>query len=147
MTDSQASLQAPTSATRPRPAACVEPMGPSGEREFAPGHVLDGCFLIEGTLSRGGMALIYRGVDLRDAGRRAVAIKVPLLRYESDPAFFGRFRREGEIGVRLRHPSLLSFTAPPANASRPYVVTEYLEGRTLEEEIHRRVQRPFFPGA
>jgi len=103
------------------------------EPTFAPelrvGQVLDDRFLINEPLSRSGMATIYQAQDLsRD--KQLVAIKVPHLRYESDPNFFSRFQREEEVGRKLDHPFLLKFI-PVEKKSRPYLVTEYLRGCTL----------------
>ena len=55
-------------------------------------------FHVREIFSRGGMATIYRAEDLLNE-RREVALKVPLLRVESDPAAFARFRHEEEIGL------------------------------------------------
>ena len=59
---------------------------------------------------------------------------VPLLKLESDPAFFSRFEREEEIGRALDHPGILKILpVDPKERSRPYLVMEYLEGQTLDE--------------
>ena len=93
-----------------------------------PGQTLDGRFLLQEIISRSGMATIFRGADL-DSGE-TVAVKVPLMEYESDAGFYSRFRREESIGLSLSHPSILRFI-PVERKSRPYIVTEYLAGRTL----------------
>jgi serine/threonine protein kinase len=62
-------------------------------------------FQIETLIARGGMASIFRCIDIR-TGRR-VAIKVPHPEVESDSFFCSRFRREVEICKRLNHPSIL----------------------------------------
>ncbi len=101
----------------------------SAPSEFKPGYVLDARFVIGETLSRSGMATIYQARDSYH-NDDLVAIKVPHLRYESDPNFFSRFQREEEIGRGLDHPFLLKFI-PTGKKSRPYLVTEYLRGCTL----------------
>ncbi len=69
-----------------------------------------------------------------------MAIKIPLMQFESDAASFSRFQREEEIGRTLNHPHVLKiFTVPDDKKSRPYIVMEYLEGQTLDallREIH-----------
>ncbi|MDB6022488.1 MAG: Protein serine/threonine phosphatase [Pedosphaera sp.] len=103
------------------------------EPTFAPelraGQVLDSRFLICEPVSRSGMATIYQAQDRLNADQ-LVAIKLPHLRYEADPNFFSRFKREEEIGRKLDHPFLLKFI-PVEKKSRPYLVTEYLRGCTL----------------
>lgn len=107
--------------------------------ELRPGHVLDGRFRLTQAISRSGMAVIYKAEDLQN-GNETVAVKIPHLRYELDPNYFSRFKREEEIGRALNHPFVLKFI-PVENKSRPYLVTEYLAGCTLAHLIH--AQRPF----
>jgi serine/threonine protein phosphatase PrpC len=94
------------------------------------GMLLDGRFEITDVIAKSGMASLFKAND-RQTGQ-AVAIKVPYLQIESDPAGFDRFRREEEIGLQLNHPHLLKFIAIEKK-SRPYLVMEYLEGQTLSE--------------
>jgi serine/threonine-protein kinase len=105
---------------------------------FQPGQVLDGRFRITEVLSRSGMGSIFKAEDQQD-GNRAVAVKVPHLQFESDPNFFDRFQREERIGLELNHPFLLKFV-PVEHKSRPYIVTEYLKGCTLEHLL--KAMRP-----
>lgn len=114
-----------------------EPVETSGV-PFQPGHLLDGRFLITEVLSRSGMATIFKAEDKQNGGQ-TVAVKVPHLEYESDPSFFSRFQREERIGLELNHPYVLRFI-PVANKSRPYLVTEYLKGCTLEHLL--KAMRP-----
>jgi serine/threonine protein kinase len=118
-----------------------EPVAVPGPKpEFKRGHVLDGRFYILEDLYFGGMATLYLAEDM-DHGRRKVAVKVPLLKFESDPAFYARFQREEEIGLKLNHPSLLKFI-PVENKSRAYLVTELLHGCTLDYIIHKKRPLP-----
>ncbi|SDS38940.1 serine/threonine protein kinase [Opitutus sp. GAS368] len=104
---------------------------PSAEPQLRPDQVLDGRFLIRAAINRNGMATIYRAEDLSNQGRE-VAIKVPLLGVESSPGGFAHFRHEEEIGLRLAHPFLLRFHPVAGKGGRPYLVTEYLRGCTLD---------------
>jgi serine/threonine-protein kinase len=94
------------------------------------GAVLDGRFQITDVIAKSGMASLFKAND-RETGR-AVALKIPYLQIESDPAGFDRFRREEEIGLQLDHPYILKFI-PVEKKSRPYIAMEYLEGQTLSE--------------
>jgi serine/threonine-protein kinase len=105
---------------------------------FQIGHVLDERFRITEVLSRSGMGTIFKAEDLRNENQ-PVALKVPHLEYESDPNFFDRFQREERIGLELKHSFLLKFI-PVENKSRPYIVTEYLKGCTLEHLL--KAMRP-----
>ena len=113
-----------------------EGLGPALEEEYPPGHLLDGRFVIREAIGRSAMATIYRAED-REAGGSSVAVKVALARVESDPALFGRFQREERIVSSLASPGLLRYIPAPSERSRPYFVTEYLDGCTLALVIHR----------
>ncbi len=98
--------------------------------ELRPGDILDERFLIVEVMSRSGMAMIFKAQDLH-RGSADVALKVPHLEFESDLAFYTRFLREEEIGLKLDHPYVLKFIPVAGPKSRPYLVTEYLRGCTL----------------
>jgi serine/threonine protein kinase len=102
--------------------------------EVQPYETLDGRLQIEGVISRGGMASIYKAKDLVTG--QAVAVKIPHQQFESDPASFERFQREAEIGQKLNHPNILRFL-DVGRHSRPYIVMEYLEGKTLDQVMNK----------
>jgi serine/threonine-protein kinase len=99
---------------------------------LGPGDVLDGRFLIVDVLNQGGMAIIFKAVDLPNQDRE-VAVKVPYLGMESNPASYARFAREEQIGLSLDHPFVMKFVGVNGNRSRPYIVAEYLRGNTLSD--------------
>jgi serine/threonine-protein kinase len=103
------------------------------------GEVLDNRFRIESVVSRSGMASIFKAID-RTTGQ-TVAVKVPFMRFESDPAFFSRFQREEEIGKALDHPGVLRIMDVEPK-SRPYIVMEFLEGETLRQVLSSVKQVP-----
>ena len=103
--------------------------------ELEVGQVLDDRFEVLEVINRGGMAWIYKALDLQTG--RSVALKVPLMPLESDAAFFSRFQREENIGLTLDHPSIVNLV-PAADKSRPYLVMEYLEGRTLAARLREK---------
>jgi serine/threonine-protein kinase len=111
----------------PNPA--VNPRANPGH-ELGVGSLLDDRFEITDIIAKSGMASLFKANDRKTGA--GVAIKVPYLQIESDPAGFDRFRREEEIGLTLNHPYLLKFI-PVEKKSRPYLVMEYLEGQTLSE--------------
>jgi eukaryotic-like serine/threonine-protein kinase len=78
-------------------------------REIIAGEPLDQYDLTE-LLARSGMASIFKAKDRRSGS--TVAVKVPHMQYESDVAFFQRFRREEEIGQKLVHPNIVRVLAP-----------------------------------
>ena len=108
------------------PAAGSRPLG----TDLAVGNVLDSRFEITDVIAKSGMASLFKAIDRKTGG--AVALKVPYLQIESDPAGFDRFKREEEIGLQLDHPNILKIIRVE-DKSRPYIAMEYLEGQTLSE--------------
>lgn len=106
-----------------------------------PGEQLDH-FQIESLVARGGMACIYRGMDTRTG--QIVAIKVPNPEMECNVLFFDRFKREAEIGRKLKHPGVMKVMAED-DPSRVYMVMEWIEGvslrKILDEEKKLSVER------
>ena len=98
--------------------------------EVTPGQTLDNRFLIEEVISRSGMGSIYKAKDQTNG--ETVAIKIPYMQLESDPASFSRFQREAEIGKVLNHPNILRFIQVP-DQTRPYIVMEFLQGKPLSQ--------------
>jgi len=103
-------------------------------REIIAGEPLDQYDLTE-LLARSGMASIFKARDRRSGS--TVAVKVPHMQYESDVAFFQRFRREEQIGQKLVHPNIVRVLAPEEK-SRMYLVMEFAEGRSLRALIKER---------
>jgi serine/threonine-protein kinase len=93
------------------------------------GQILDDRFEISEPIHRSAMSTVFKGID-RQTGQ-GVALKVPLMNLEADPAFYARFEREEEIGKALDHPGILKII-PVEQKSRPYIVMEYVKGQTLD---------------
>jgi serine/threonine-protein kinase len=107
-------------------------------RDLEAGDKLDHYTLIE-LISRTGMAATFRALDT-DTGQ-TVAVKVPHFEYESDLVFYQRITREEGLGLRLDHPSLVK-TLRPRDKSRPYLVTELVEGQSLRSLLQHEAPLP-----
>jgi hypothetical protein len=57
---------------------------------------------------------------------------------ESDIAGYERFQREEEIGAKLNHHAILKVIKVEEQKSRPYLVMEFLAGKTLAEVLSKR---------
>ncbi len=119
---------------QPASAPAAKPAPKPAGKDVSVGTVLDDRFEITDVIAKSGMASLFKANDRRTG--RAVALKIPHLQIESDPAGFDRFRREEEIGLKLDHPFILRIF-PVENKSRPYIAMEYLEGQTLSELLGR----------
>src|SRR5688500_14613104 len=89
-----------------------------------------GTFEILTLLGSGGMGEIYRGVDTKL--NRPVAIKF-LSDKLLDPESRRRFQREAEMVSSLNHPHILTVFAVGEFETDQYLVTELVEGGTLED--------------
>jgi eukaryotic-like serine/threonine-protein kinase len=78
------------------------------------------------------MATVYLA---RDAElERPVAIKILAPHLASEPGFYERFVREARMAARLSHPNIVQVFDAGEEDDRPFIVMEYVPGRTLEEE-------------
>jgi beta-lactam-binding protein with PASTA domain/tRNA A-37 threonylcarbamoyl transferase component Bud32 len=92
-------------------------------------------------LGAGGMAEVYRGKDSRLG--RDVAIKLLRNEHASDPTFIARFRREAQSAASLNHPHIVAVYDTGEDNGVPFIVMEYVEGRTLRDVI--RGEGPLMP--
>jgi eukaryotic-like serine/threonine-protein kinase len=90
-------------------------------------------YQIQAHLAQGGMSDIYRAFDL--VNRRDVAIKIPDQTIIGDPAQYERFQRELEVINTLNHPAILKGLGSGKYNRIPYLVTEFVDGRSLRTII------------
>ncbi|PTQ51743.1 MAG: Serine/threonine protein kinase PrkC, regulator of stationary phase [Brockia lithotrophica] len=104
------------------------------------GDVVGGRYLIRRKLGEGGMSFVYLAEDLL-LGRN-VAIKVLREPYADDEQFRRRFLREAQAVSLLSHPNIVTLFDTGTHDGAPYLVFEYVPGRTLKEEIRARGPLP-----
>ena len=95
--------------------------------------LFDGRYRILRKLGSGGMADVYLAED-EELGRR-VAIKILNDRHASDEQFVERFRREAKNAAGLSHPNIVSVYDRGEAEGTYYIAMEFLEGRSLKEQI------------
>ncbi|HEX9068833.1 MAG TPA: protein kinase [Ktedonobacterales bacterium] len=86
-------------------------------------------------IGRGGMATIYRAVDLRMG--RIVAVKILREVYSSDPKFVTRFQREARAASALQHPNIVQVYDYGQSGDSYFIVMEFIDGTDLRRYLKR----------
>ncbi|RKX26870.1 MAG: hypothetical protein DRP45_02440 [Candidatus Zixiibacteriota bacterium] len=101
-----------------------------------------GRYQVSGILGKGAMGTVYKGVD--PAINRPVALKTIRLDFVSDPEELAelkeRLHREAQAAGKLSHPNIVTIYDVGSEGSLQYIAMEYLEGRTLEALIKKKVR-------
>ncbi|HJS52023.1 MAG TPA: serine/threonine-protein kinase [Pyrinomonadaceae bacterium] len=107
-------------------------------------QTLDGKYLIESELGRGGMGTVFLATHV--GTERPVAVKVISPQFMRRPEFVERFRREARAAGRLRHPNVVDVTdfgfTETQEGRVAYLVMEYLDGCTLGEILEEEKNLP-----
>jgi serine/threonine-protein kinase len=98
------------------------------------GLTIDGRYVIESRIARGGMAKVYLATDLRLD--RKVAVKVMHDHLVDDTDYAAKFIREAQHTARLAHPNIVSVFDQGHEGDVLYLVMEYLPGITLRELLN-----------
>ncbi|WP_278314876.1 Stk1 family PASTA domain-containing Ser/Thr kinase [Lolliginicoccus levis] len=109
------------------------------------GTLLDNRYRIDAPIARGGMSVVYQGMDLRLD--RPVAIKVMDPRFSDDPQFLDRFELEARSVARLTHPSLVAVFDQGTDGEHVFLVMELVPGGTLRELLRERGPMPPYAAA
>lgn len=113
------------------------PTAPAQARvgQIAVGDVLNGIYRITRFIARGGMGEVYEGVNIYSAGER-VAVKVMLSNLASDARVMEMFAKEASTLTRLHHEAIVPYRlAARDTEGRPFIVTEFVDGPSLEERL------------
>lgn len=97
------------------------------------GKKLDGRYEITELIGVGGMAEVYKGVDVID--NKTVAIKILKKEYAENEEFLRRFRNESKAIAVLSHPNIVKIYDVGFSDKIQYIVMEYIDGITLKEYI------------
>ncbi|MBR4080986.1 MAG: Stk1 family PASTA domain-containing Ser/Thr kinase [Clostridia bacterium] len=84
----------------------------------------------------GGMALVYRAVDMRTG--HSVAVKVLRPEFNQDAEFIGRFQREAEAASKMTHHNIVNLLDVGMDGENRYLVMEFVQGRTLKQVIQEK---------
>jgi serine/threonine protein kinase len=125
------------------------PAGAGPARDFrdpseVPGHLGRlGPFEVVELLGRGGMGIVFKGLD--PGPGRPVAIKVIAPHLALDPVALARFDREGRAVAAAEDPHVVAVHQVGRWRGLPYLVMEYVAGDSLQRRLER--DGPLDPGA
>ena len=107
-------------------------------------RVLGDRYQLGAMIGTGGMSDVFIADDLRL--HREVAVKVLRSDLARDPSFVTRFNKEALSVAALNHPGIVSVydsgKEETPSGVMPYIVMEYVEGKTLREIIHKGERFP-----
>ena len=95
-----------------------------------------GRFSLHEVIGSGGFGVVYRAFDTELD--RQVAIKLPREGTFHNPEDKQRFLREARHVAQLRHPNIVAIHEIGHDIETPYIVSEYIDGLTLNDLINNR---------
>ncbi|MGB9735006.1 MAG: protein kinase domain-containing protein [bacterium] len=103
------------------------------------GQLIANRYVLQKELGRGGMAIVYTGVDT--VLNRNVAIKILYPQFASDNNLIQRFFNEARIIARLNYKSIVSLYDISEYNGVPFIVLEYIRGydlRVLQKNLFEK---------
>lgn len=108
---------------------------------WSEGTVINGKYRIISKVGKGGMGAVYKALHLRFNELRA--LKVMNAELVRDATFVRRFEREAVLTRRLQHPNIVRVDdIDEAEDGCPFIVMEYIEGRSLHDLIRAEAPLP-----
>jgi serine/threonine protein kinase/tetratricopeptide (TPR) repeat protein len=95
-----------------------------------------GRYEIRSLLGAGGMGEVYLANDSQL--RRSVAIKILPSDFTKNKERLRRFEHEAYAASALNHPNILTIYEIGTEQDLHYIATEYIEGESLREHLHRK---------
>ena len=103
--------------------------------------IAGGRYQVERVLGEGAMATVVCAQD--QELDRLVAVKLLDERLAADETFRARFAREARVAAALSHPNVVGVFDVGEEDGRPFIVMEYIDGRTLADRL--RAEGPLPP--
>ena len=89
-------------------------------------------------IGAGTFARVYRA----SKDGEVFAVKVLRKRFRDEAKELEQFLREGRVGLKLRHPNIVSIYDVVPDVRNPFLVMEFVEGQTLRELVRIRGKLP-----
>ena len=93
-------------------------------------------------IGAGTFARVYRAEKKNDDSGDIYAVKVLRKRFRDEVKELEQFLREGSMGLKLRHPHIVSIVDVIPDVRNPFLVMEFVEGQTLRELVRIRGKLP-----
>ena len=107
-----------------------------GSKATCEGQLLNGRYLVEKVISRGGMGTVYQGIHTLIGKKVAVKVLNSDLSFRQD--IVTRFYREAQAAAVIGHRNIVDvLDVGLIDDSQPYLVMEYLEGESLLSMLER----------
>ncbi len=100
------------------------------------GEILNGRYRIQKLIGSGGMSEVYRAEQL--ITKRYVSIKILKEECRDNPEYLRRFEREARTVLHLSHENIVRAYDVGTHNGIPYIVMEYIEGKTLKQLLEEQ---------
>ncbi|MGN1114132.1 MAG: Stk1 family PASTA domain-containing Ser/Thr kinase [Oscillospiraceae bacterium] len=100
------------------------------------GEKMDNRYEITDLIGVGGMADVYKAVDLME--NKIVAVKILKPEFADNEEFLRKFRNESKAIAMLSHPNIVKIYDVGLKDSVKFIVMEYIDGITLKEYIDQQ---------
>jgi serine/threonine-protein kinase len=109
---------------------------------WSDGSIIRGKYRLLAKVGQGGMGSVYKALHLAFDEMRALKVIAPELL--TDELFVKRFKHEAVITRRLQHPNAVRVDdIDEAEDGRPYIVMEFIDGKSLKKLIREEGPLPF----
>ncbi len=102
-------------------------------------------YRLDSLLGRGGMAQVFRSLDVNL--ERQAAVKIIDAPFRADTDYIERFEREAQAIAQLRHPNIVNMYKYGEVDKLLYIAMEFIEGNNLGQElvVYQEKNKPFPP--
>ena len=96
--------------------------------------LLAGRYRVVRPLGRGGMGAVWLAEDTKLDGRK-VAVKMLPSILVSNKRAYAQVKDEALVSLKLSHPNIVSVRSFEEDNSNPFLVMDYIDGRTLDDYL------------
>lgn len=104
------------------------------------GSLLAGRYRLDSKIGEGGVAIVYKALDI--TLEREVAVKILRQELTDNEEIVGRFRREAHSAAKLNHPNVVQIYDTGVEGNTYYIVMEYLPEPDLKRIIKEYAPLP-----